>query len=201
MNLLRRTFRVASVSILLLAVAAAANAAEGSEALTRTTEIFKWINFAILAGLVYWVFAIVLPPKFRRRADEISSAVTKAAAAKAEADRQLQDAERRLAHLDEEVAALRAESAREAVAEAERIRALAQADARKVRDAARAEIAAAERAARNGLQQLTAKLAVDGAEALLTKQLTTQSQDALIASFLSHVSSQSRNAAGTRRPN
>jgi F-type H+-transporting ATPase subunit b len=166
----------------LLLFASAASAAE--EASTAPTELFKWINFAIVAFVIIWVFAKKLPPVFRANAEKISSAITKAAAAKAEADRQLKDAEQRLARLEEEVRGLREQAQREAAAEAERIRALAKSDAEKVAVAAKAEIEAAERAARLELKALAAKLAVDGAESLLAKQLTPQTQESLIAGFV-----------------
>jgi F-type H+-transporting ATPase subunit b len=103
---------------------------------------------------------------------------------KAEADRQLKDAEQRLARLEDEVRGLREEARREGAAEAERIRTLARSDAEKIDLAAKAEIAAAERAARMELKALAAKLAVDGAESLLAKQLTAQNQESLIAGFV-----------------
>jgi F-type H+-transporting ATPase subunit b len=170
----------------LLVFAAGARAAEEGSANSAAgaTGIFKWINFAIVAGALIWVFIKVLPPTFRSNADKISSAISKAQATKAEADRKLRDAEQRLAHLEEEVRGLREQAQRDAAAEAERIRALAKSDAEKVAISAKAEIAAAERAARIELKTLAAKLAVDGAEALLAKQLTPQTQDALIAGFV-----------------
>lgn len=169
---------------LLLFAAAASAAEQGAAQSGAPTELFKWINFAIVAGALIWVFAKILPPKFRANAENISSAITKATAAKAEADRQLKDAEQRLARLEQEVRALRAEADKEATAEAERIRALAKSDVEKVGVAARAEIEAAERDARLELKAIAAKLAVDGAESLVANQLTPQTQDALIASFL-----------------
>jgi F-type H+-transporting ATPase subunit b len=170
----------------LLVFAAGARAAEEGSANSAAgaTGIFKWINFAIVAGALIWVFIKVLPPTLRSNADKISSAISKAQATKAEADRKLRDAEQRLAHLEEEVRGLREQAQRDAAAEAERIRALAKSDAEKVAVSAQAEIAAAERAARIELKTLAAKLAVDGAEALLAKQLTPQTQDALIAGFV-----------------
>jgi F-type H+-transporting ATPase subunit b len=170
----------------LLFFAAAARAADegGASAAAAPTELFKWINFAIVAAAVIWLFGKVLPPKLRANAENISSTITKAQAAKAEAERKLRDAERRLARLEEEVRGLREQAQKEAAAEAERIRALAKSDAEKVVISAKAEIEAAERAARIALKNLAAKLAVDGAEALLAKQLTPQTQDALIAGFV-----------------
>jgi len=166
--------------------AAATFAAEqgGRNSASIATEIFKWTNFAIVAAVLIWVFAKKLPPVFRSNAANISSAISKAAAAKAEADRQLKDAEQRLARLEEEVKAIREEAAKDAAAEAERIRALAKSDIEKVGIAAKAEIAAAERAARLELKALAAKLAVDGAASLVVKQLTPQTQEALVAGFV-----------------
>jgi len=54
---------------------------------------------------------------------------------------------------------------------------------KKIAAAARAEIEAAERAARLELKALAANLAVDGAESLIAKQLTTQAQELLISNF------------------
>jgi F-type H+-transporting ATPase subunit b len=165
--------------------AAAARAAdEGGASAAVFTERFKWINFAIVLAALIWLFGKVLPPKFRANAENISSTITKAQAAKEEADRKLRDAEQRLARLEEEVRGLRAQAQKDAAAEAERIRALARSDAEKVAISAKAEIEAAERAARIELKTLAAKLAVDGAEALLAKRLTPQTQDALIAGFV-----------------
>jgi F-type H+-transporting ATPase subunit b len=121
---------------------------------------------------------------FRKRAETISSAITKATAAKTEADRRLKDAESRLARLQQEVAELRASAQREDVGEAERIRSATQNDVQKIGLAAKAEIEAAERAARMELKALAANLAVDQAESLLAKQLTPQTQEMLVANFM-----------------
>ena len=165
--------------------AAAARAADqGGASAAVFTERFKWINFAIVLAALIWLFGKVLPPKFRANAENISSTISKAQAAKAEADRKLRDAEQRLARLEEEVRGLREQAQKDAAAEAERIRALAKSDAEKVAISAKAEIEAAERAARIELKTIAAKLAVDGAESLLAKQLTPQTQDALIAGFV-----------------
>jgi len=173
-------------SAMLFFAAAVARAAEqgGGNPTAAPTELFKWINFAIVAAVLIWLFGKVLPPIFRARAEKISATITKATAAKAEADRKLREAEQRLARLEEEGRGLREQAQREIAVEAERIRALAKSDAEKIAIAAKSEIQAAERAARIELKALAAKLAVDGAESLLAKQLTPQTQDALIEGFV-----------------
>jgi F-type H+-transporting ATPase subunit b len=176
---------VGVVFVLLFAVTGAHAAEEGrNAAVERATEIFKWINFAIVAGVLVWVFGKLLPPVFRKKAEAISSAITNATNAKAAADAQLRDAETRLANLQKEVAELRAYAKRESIAEVERLRAATQNDGQKIAAAARAEIEAAERAARLELKALAANLAVDGAESLIAKRLTPQAQESLISNFV-----------------
>jgi F-type H+-transporting ATPase subunit b len=176
----------ASIFVLMFCLALSAHAAEegGSSSAEKANEIFKWINFAIVAGVLVWLFAKKLPAVFRGNADVISSAITKATVAKEEAERQVREAASKLARLEQEIAALRATAQREAAEEGERIRALAQSDAKKVGVAAQAEIEAAERAARLELKALAASLAVDGAESLLAKQLTPAAQETLVDTFV-----------------
>jgi F-type H+-transporting ATPase subunit b len=171
--------------VLLFATAMAHGAEEGGNpGAEKATEIFKWINFAIVAGLLLWVCLKKAPAFFGGRAAAISSAITKATGVKAAADAQLREAESKLANLQKEVTELRAFAAKEATAEVERIRAVTQSDAQKIAAAAKAEIEATDRAARLELKAIAAKLAVDGAESLLAKQLTPQAQESLISNFV-----------------
>jgi F-type H+-transporting ATPase subunit b len=163
-----------------------AHAAEegGSASAGTATEIFKWVNFAIVAGAILWLCLKKAPGFFRGRAEAIGSAIAKAGNAKAAADAQLREAENKLANLQKEVGELRAFAERESAAEMERIHAATRSDMEKIAAAAKAEIEAAERAARLELKALAAKLAVEGAESLLVKQLTAQTQAALISNFV-----------------
>ena len=182
----RHTLVAASAVIAALFLTLTAHAAEegGAGGAETATEIFKWINFAIVAGAVLWVCLKKAPALFRGRAEGISSAITKAGSAKAAADVQLREAETKLANLEKEVTELRAFAEREAAAEVERIRTATRSDLEKIAAAGKAEIEAAERAARLELKALAAKLAVDGAEALLVKQLNAQAQAGLISNFV-----------------
>ena len=177
---------VGGATVILLFTAIGAHAAEegGNAATERANEIFKWINFAIVAGLIGWVFLKLTPPFFRKNAETISSAISKATAAKAEAERQLREAEEKLARLEQEVAQLRATAQREMAAETERLKTITQSDIEKVKLAAKAEMEAAERAARLELKTIAANMAVDGAESLLTGELTPQVQESLVAAFV-----------------
>jgi F0F1-type ATP synthase membrane subunit b/b' len=147
-------------------------------------DAFKWVHFLIVAAVLYWLFAKVLPQTFRRNADNISAAITKATAAQAEAERQLKQAVAKLATLEHEVAQFRAQAQKDASAELERLRAAVKVDAEKIAVAARGEIEAAERAARVELKKLAAKLAMDHAETLVSQQLTPGLQEAMLKEFV-----------------
>jgi F0F1-type ATP synthase membrane subunit b/b' len=160
-------------------------AEEGANPTEQTTsDIFKWIHFVIIAIAAFWLFKKVLPPYVRRNADNISAAITKAAAAKAEAERQLKEAATKLTSLEHEVAQFRDQAQKDAAAELERLRGMMKLDVEKVGIAAKAEIEAAERAARLELKALAAKLAVDRAESLVAKQMTPAVQEAMINNFV-----------------
>jgi len=181
----RYSFLACSLIVWLFTAFSAYAADEGSRAANESaTELFKWINFAILALVLVYVFLKITPPIFSKNAEAISSAISKATAAKADADRQQREAEGKFARLEQEVAQLRAAAQSEASAEAERIRRITQSDVQKIGVAAKSEIEAAERAARLELKAIAANLAVDGAESLLAKQLTPQTQESLVAAFV-----------------
>ena len=138
----RRIQFLATLVFALLFAVMTVHAAEDGGGAQGANDIFKWINFVLVAVGLFWLFGKVLPSKFRANADAISSAITKATAAKAEADRHLREAEEKLARLEQEVAELRATAQREGGAEAERIRSAAHNDAQRVELAAKVEMEA-----------------------------------------------------------
>ena len=174
----------ASMAATLLLIAITACAEEASASQQATENLFKWINFALVAGVIVWLCVKKGPAVFSRRAAAIGSAIQKSTEAKKLADQHLSEAEAKLQNLEKEVAELRAAAQRESAAEAGRIRKLTQSDAQKIDAAAQAEIAAAERATRLELKALAANLAVSGAESLLAQQLTPAAQESLINNFV-----------------
>jgi F0F1-type ATP synthase membrane subunit b/b' len=173
-------------ALLTLVLAGLTQAAEesGSAGHVMGTGGFKWVHFAIVAAVAFWLFTKVLPPAFRHRADHISAAISKAALAKAEAEKQLQEAVAKLASLEQEMEVFRAQAKKDGIAERDRLRTMAKADAEKIGFAAKAEIEAAEHAARVELKELAAKLAMDRAEGLVAKELTPAVQEAMLNEFV-----------------
>jgi len=174
---------VAAASLLGAGFARAAEEANATGHV-MSLDAFKWVHFLIVVVILYWLFAKVLPQNFRRNADNISAAISKATAAKAEAERQLKEAAAKLATLEHEVAEFRSQARKDASVELERLRAAIKVDAEKIAVAARAEMEAAERAAHVELKKLAAKLAMDHAETLVRQQLTPALQEAMLKEFV-----------------
>jgi len=151
-----------------------------------TGVIFRWINFAIVLGLIIYALRKAAPG-FRSRTEEISQKIAEGARAREAAEKQRREAQAKLAGIETDVAELRAEAKRGAAAESERLRELAKIEAAAIERAAQAEIAAAERTARLQLKTIAARMAVDRAEAILQKELTPQSEAALIRTFVAQL--------------
>lgn len=178
--------RAISVGIFLILVAAPAFAQEGGGDIADSTTgvVFRWLNFAIVAGIILYFFVKIAAPHFRSRSEEISRKIAEGARAREAADQQRTAAQQKLAGLGEEVARLRADAKRSGEAEAQRLRALARAEAEMIAKAAQEEIAAAQRAARLEMKALAARLAIERAESLLQQQITPAEQGALFEAFV-----------------
>lgn len=186
MSLRLRRAALAAATLFLFLSAPALAAEAGGERLETTGLgwFFRWANFAIIAGGLGYLLVKKAPAAFRRHAEAIVASITEAGQGKAEAERRLWQAEEKIARLEQEVAELRAAAQRDAAAEAERIRRAAAAEAQTIARAARAETGAAERAARIELKALAARLAIERAETLLYREITPETQAALVRSFV-----------------
>jgi len=179
------------ILVLILAGAAAhtfaAEAGEQNPAEEPVGTVFRWLNFLLVFGIAAYFLVRYAPGWARRRADAISGSIGEAAAAKAEAEEELREAEARLAGLEQEAVQLRAAAQSQSAAEGERIRAWAREEIEKIERAAQAEIEAAERAARMELRGTAARLAVERAGGLIRSQLTAAAQAALFRSFVENL--------------
>ena len=170
--------------ILTAASACVAAEEEQSPADTPTGAIFRWLNFAIVVGVLGYLFWKQLLPGLRGRAEGIRRAIAAGSEARADAEEQLRSIEAKLARLDDEVAALRTTAEQESKGEAARIRSLARDEVAKIQHAAQAEIEAAERAARIELRRLGVQVTVSRAESLIREQINAATRTALFQSFL-----------------
>jgi len=155
-----------------------------SPADSTTGYVFRWINFALVAGALIWAIRKFGAPFFRDAAQSIQNAIRGAAAGREAAERELHEANRQLASLDAEIQEMRRAGGRESASEAERLRALAGSEADKIAKAALAEIEAAGRAAQLQLRALAALAATERAAALVRQRMSEQTERSLFGSFL-----------------
>jgi F-type H+-transporting ATPase subunit b len=139
------------------------------------------LNFAVVAGVLFWAGRKFLPGAFRARTAAIQSAMEEARRASEDANRRLSDIESRLARLGDEISSMKATGEADLAAEEARIKAAAEQDARKIVESAEQEIAAASKTARRDLTAYAADLAI----ALAKKQIHVDAgtDSALVRSF------------------
>ncbi len=118
------------------------------------------LNFAVIAGIIFWAARKYLPGAFSARTAAIQKAMQEAQKASEEARRRLAEIENRLMKLDGEIGMMRDTAEKDAAAEEARIQAAAQQDARKIVETAQQEIASAAKSARRELTAYAADLAV-----------------------------------------
>jgi F-type H+-transporting ATPase subunit b len=181
-----RAFAALMFGALLIALPAFAQ--EGGDTATDSPagHTFRWINFAIILGLLVYAFA-KLGPTFRTKAQEISEKIAEGTRARETAERQRQEIQAKVANLQNEIEQLRVQAKRDAEAEAQRLRDTGRAESEKIEQAARVEIDAAARAGRQELKALGARLSIQLAEAMLRQELTPQAETKLFQSFVAEL--------------
>jgi F-type H+-transporting ATPase subunit b len=161
----------------------AAEAGEDASA-SMAGLFFRWLNFLFLFGGIAYLIKKYGGSFFRANARAIAASITEAAAAKAEAERELYEVDTRIARLGQEVAELREAARRDSAAEAERLLASGRAEIEKISQAARGELAAAERAAQQELRAIAASMAVERAGALVSSRMNSEVRARIFHTFL-----------------
>ncbi len=147
--------------------------------------VFVFINFAIVAGFIYWASRTNLAQAFRTRTATIQKGIEEARRASTEANARLEQIQGRLSKLDSEVAEIRATADADFSAEQQRIKQAAEEDARRVIETAESEIAAAAKSARRELRTYAAELAVELAKKNI--KVDAQTDAALVRDFVSQL--------------
>jgi F-type H+-transporting ATPase subunit b len=142
---------------------------------------FETFNFVLMAILVAWVLIRTLPKTFRNRSGVIQKQLVDARAATEEAAARLGGVEARLAQLDEQIAAMRAQAEQDSAHDERRIKASLEEEKQKILASAEQEIAAATSQARRGLQQFAAELAIEQAAQKLV--VTAETDRLLVQTF------------------
>ena len=147
----------------------------------QAATAFTVTNFIVLAILVGWFLLKTLPKTFRDRSSKIQKHLVDARTATEEASARLNSVESRLGKLDEQIAAMRAQSEKDSALDEQRIKASVEDEKRKILTAAEQEISAATVQARRQLQQYAAELAIEQAARKLV--VTAETDRLLVQGF------------------
>jgi F-type H+-transporting ATPase subunit b len=144
-------------------------------------ELWKFINLAVfVAALVFVLKKANLQEAFRARRESIKRELAQAQQERDAAVAKLKEVEERLARLDAEVAAVKAQSQREAEEERERIAQATEIEIAKLSETAQREITRAAKTAKHELRRYTAEQTVRLAEVIIRREMRPEDDARLI---------------------
>jgi F-type H+-transporting ATPase subunit b len=147
----------------------------------------KIANFAILAGLIGYFIGKNAGPFFAARSAGIRKDMDDSLRQSEEAQARAAEVDRRLAHLEADIAAVRAEGDKELKAETERMTRHTAEEIAKIQAHAEREIASAGKAARMELKRYSGELAINLADQKIRARMTPDAQDALVQGFVQNL--------------
>jgi F-type H+-transporting ATPase subunit b len=177
---MRRAVRFA----VLFCLAAGWMFAEGSEGGDGNLLMWKWANFLVLAAGLGYLMAKALPPLFAARTEAITKDMVESQKIRKDADDVAADVERRLASIDTEIAALRAESREETTAESGRLAKHTATEIARIQAQAAREIGDAGKDAQIELKFYASGLAIDLAAQKIRARMTPATEDRLVRGFV-----------------
>jgi F-type H+-transporting ATPase subunit b len=167
---------------------AAANSGQTESADTKPgMELWKWVNFAILAGALGWLSAKHLGPLLSARSHEIHEGLAAGEKARAEADARAAAVQAKIANLGDAISQMKTSAREERDREAERIRRDCLAELARVEHQANQEIDSAGKVARLEVHRFAASLAIELAEQKVRARMSAETQSALINNFIAEL--------------
>src|SRR5688500_5333312 len=149
--------------------------------------IAKLVNLLLFVGLMFYFLRRTVVNGFRARQGSIRDELMRAEEEKAAAVAQLQEVEGRLARLDAEVEAIRAQAQKDAAEERVRIERATEEEMRKIREQARREIESATKAARAELRTFAAEQSVQLAEEMIRKEIRPEDDAHLAKEYVAEL--------------
>lgn len=184
---MKRLFLLAVVSaVAIFAQEAAAEHGSTAEA-HEPSIIWKWANFALLAGALAFLGKKHLGPFFIERSTRIQSGLEEARKQSEVSEARVRDIEKKIANLDSEMKGLRDHARQEMAAEGERIRTETARSIAKIQSNAEMEIAAAAKHARYELKAYSADLAIQLAAGQIRERMNPATEEKLVNSFVAQL--------------
>lgn len=171
---------------------ASGHGAEGSS----NELLWKWANFALLAGGLGYVLYKKGGAFFRSRTESIRAGIEEADRLRREAEARVAEVEGRLENLEAEVESLRRHAGEEMAAENARLERETGDNIQKIRVQAEQEITGAVKAARLEVQAHAAELALGLAAEKIRGMLNAQVDQALVLSYLEELEEEAGGKTG-----
>ena len=169
----------------------AAQEAEGEQGEESESSLaLKVVNFAILAGGLFWIGRKTVPAMFKARTEEIQKDIAAAQQTKKDADARAAQMEARLNALGADIEAFRTQASEDMRQEGERIQKETLAEVKRVEEQSAQEIEAASKSAQRELKQFAGDLALKLAEQRVQSRLDANTEGALIDGFVAELSRQ-----------
>ena len=148
---------------------------------------WKWVNLLILLGGIGYLLKKPAVEFFETRKKEITSGLERAKTAQEESARRMNEIERRLGRLSEEIASLRTQADAESAKEREKILVDARRDMERLVDQSRQEVDRIARGIERDIKTKIADAVIDRAGHTLETQMTEDDQKRVVVRFLSKV--------------
>lgn len=147
-------------------------------------ELWRYFNLLLFIGVLVFLLRRPIGEAMRARREGIRRDLMRAQEERNAALAKLEEVNARLANLDAEVEAIRAQSQREAAEERERIARSTEEDSRKIREQAQREIESAGKAARHDLRRYAAEQSVRLAEELIRRDIRPEDDARLVNTYV-----------------
>jgi ATP synthase F0 subunit b len=157
---------------------------EGGASPVSVSDVARVVNLFLFVLLMYFLLRKPIGEAFRARQEGIRRDLMRAQEERDAALAKLEEVQGRLSNLDAEVAAIRAQSEREAREEGERIARSTEDDIRKLREQSRREIESAGKAARAELRAYTAEQSVRLAEDIIRREMRPEDDARLVKEYV-----------------
>ena len=147
-------------------------------------EIYRWMNFLLLAGALVYLGRRPLAEFFAQRSSSVRKALEEGRKALENSLAQLSAVEAKLLHLEEEIAAFKASATREMESDRQRLREAAAGEAERITESARTQMELALRSAKLELRIQAAQQAVELAEQMIRERLDDAGRSRLVSRFI-----------------
>lgn len=147
-------------------------------------EAWKFFNLLVFMGLLFYFLRRPLSESLVARREAIRRELARAQEERTAALAKLEEVGARLAHLDSELEAIRAQAQKEAAEERERIARSTEEEMRKLREHAQREIEGAGKAARQELRRYAAEQSVRLAEELIRRDIRSEDDARLMGDYV-----------------